>query len=101
MAIVVSQPTMKFLFFVAIVATLVAEVSAHSNMWSIWVDGTDQGAGAGRYIRQPPTNSPVKSLSSSDIRCNVNGYNSVGTYVSVPAGDTVTTEWCAQVLFLP
>ena len=92
---------MKFLVLATIVAALIAEVGAHSRMWSIWVDGIDQGAGAGRYIRQPPTNGPVKSLPSSDIRCNVNGYSPVGTYASVPAGDTVTTEWCTQAPLIP
>lgn len=89
---------MKLLALAAITAALIAEVSAHTRVWSIWIDGSDQGAGAGRYIRQPPTNGPVKNLTSSDIRCNVNGYNSVAAYVSVPAGDTVTTEWCTQIL---
>ena len=89
---------MKSLLLAAIVAVLVAEVSAHTRVWSVWVNGSDQGAGAGRYIRQPPTNNPVKNLTSSDIRCNTNGYSPVGTYVSVPAGGTVTTEWCTQAL---
>jgi len=89
---------MQFLALAAIVATLLGEVSAHSRVWSVWINGIDQGAGAGRYIRQPPTNDPVKSLTSSNIRCNVNGDNSVGTYVSVPAGSTVTTEWCTKAL---
>jgi len=87
---------MNFLVLAAIVATFVAEISAHTRVWSVWVNGSDQGAGAGRYIRQPPTNNPVKPLTSSDIRCNANGYSPVGTYVSVPAGGTLTTEWCTQ-----
>jgi len=87
---------MQFLALATIAATLLAEVSAHTRVWSVWINGSDQGAGAGRYVRQPPTSNPVKSLTSSDIRCNVNGYNSVGTYVSVPAGSNVTTEWCTQ-----
>ena len=89
---------MKLFALAAITATLIAEASAHTRVWSIWVGGSDQGAGAGRYIRQPPTNDPVKSLTSSNIRCNVNGNNAVPTFVSVPAGSTVTTEWCTQVL---
>ena len=89
---------MKFLALTAIVATLIAKASAHSRVWSVWINGADQGAGAGRYVRQPPTNDPVKDLTSSNLRCNVNGNNAVGTYVSVAAGNTVTTEWCTQVL---
>ena len=91
---------MKLLALAIILTGFVAEISAHTWVWSVWINGSDQGAGAGRYIRQPPTNNPVKPLTSSDIRCNTNGYKSVGTYVSVPAGGTVTTEWCTQVLSL-
>ncbi|KAF9651985.1 hypothetical protein BDM02DRAFT_325326 [Thelephora ganbajun] len=84
---------MKFLALAAVAATVIVEVSAHTRVWSIWLSGSDQGAGAGRYILQPPTNNPVKNLTSSDIRCNVNGYSPVATYVSTPAGGIVTTEW--------
>lgn len=63
---------------------LISVVSAHSRVWSLWIDGVDQGmqsvlsvpwsvrlnrflckgAGAGVYIRQPPTNNPIKDLTS-------------------------------------
>ena len=88
---------MKFLTLAAVAAALVAEVSAHSRVWSVWINGADQGAGAGRYIRQPPTNDPVKDLTSSNLRCNVNGGTVVPNYVKVAAGGAVTTEWCAYV----
>jgi len=91
---------MKFLVLAVVLATFVAEISAHTRVWSVWVNGSDQGAGAGRYIRQPPTSDPVKPLTSPDTRCNTNGNNSVGTYVSVPAGGTMITEWCTQVFSL-
>ena len=97
MTVVVPRPTMNFLVLATIVALLTTEVRAHTRVWSIWLKGSDQGAGAGRYIRQPPKNGPVKRLTSSDIRCNTNGYNPVGTYVPIPAGGTVTTEWCTWV----
>jgi cellulase len=89
---------MKFLTLAAIAATLIAEVSAKgSRVWSVWIGGTDQGPGAGVYIRQPQTNDPVKNLTSGDITCNTNGYLPVSSYVHVPAGGTVTTEWCTYV----
>ncbi|KAF8915590.1 glycosyl hydrolase family 61-domain-containing protein [Mucidula mucida] len=50
-------------------------------------------AGAGVYIRQPPTNDPVKDLTSDEVFCNVNGATAVPSTVSVPAGATVTSEW--------
>ncbi|KAF9024587.1 hypothetical protein BDZ89DRAFT_989209 [Hymenopellis radicata] len=68
-------------------------VRAHSREWSLWIDGVDQGAGAGVYIRQPPTNDPVKDLTSDEVFCNVNGATAVPSTVSVPAGATVTSEW--------
>jgi cellulase len=89
---------MRFLALAAVVATLVVKASAHTRVWSVWINGSDQGAGAGSYIRQPPTNSPIKDLTSSDLRCNVNGDTPVGTYVPVAAGSNVTTEWCTQIL---
>jgi len=89
---------MKFLAIAAIAATLISEVSAHSRVWSVWVDGSDQGKGEGRYIRQPPNNDPVKDLTSPNLACNVNGKNSVPEYVTVPAGHTLTSEWCTYEL---
>ena len=88
---------MKFFALTAIAATLIAEVSAHTRVYNVLIDGNDYGPGAGSYIRQPPTNDPVKDLTSSDIRCNTNGYNAVPNYVPVPAGSNVTTVWCAYV----
>ena len=90
---------MKFLALATIAATLIAEVSAHTREWCVWVDGHDQGAGAGNYIRQPPTNDPIKDLTSSDMRCNVGGDSPAPNYVTVPAGSELTTEWCTQVSF--
>ncbi|KAK0195120.1 glycoside hydrolase family 61 protein [Armillaria mellea] len=67
--------------------------NAHSRVWSDWVDGVDQGAGAGVYIRQPPSNSPVKDLTSDDVFCNVDGTTAASGTISVAAGGTLTSEW--------
>ena len=91
------QPTMKLLALATLAATLMTGVSAHTRAWSIQVNGKDKGAGAGRYIRQPPSNDPVKDLTSSNMRCNVNGNNAVPNYVTVPAGSTITTQWCTKI----
>ncbi|ETS75650.1 hypothetical protein PFICI_12594 [Pestalotiopsis fici W106-1] len=77
------------------VATLAfaSGVAAHSRMYSVWVNGEDQGDGRGTYIRSPPTNDPVKDLTSSDIACNVAGATAVSDFVSAAAGDTLSFEW--------
>ncbi|KAI5926471.1 glycosyl hydrolase family 61-domain-containing protein [Camillea tinctor] len=77
----------------AVAATLAATVSAHTRVYSIWVNGVDQGDGRSTYIRSPPSNSPVKDLSSADLVCNVNGGTPGSAFVTAAAGDTLTFEW--------
>ena len=68
-------------------------VSAHSHMYSVWVNGVDQGDGRNVYIRSPPNNSPVKDLASAALACNVNGGKTGSSFVQASAGDTLTFEW--------
>lgn len=77
------------------VATLAfaSGVAAHSRMYSVWVNGEDQGDGRGTYIRSPPTNDPVKDITSTSIACNVAGSTAVSDFVSAAAGDALTFEW--------
>lgn len=72
---------------------MATSVSAHARLWSVWVNGEDQGAGKGNYYREPPSNSPVKDIKSSDIACNVNGGTAMSKFVSMAAGDKLTFEW--------
>ena len=88
---------MKLLALATLAATLMTGVSAHTRVVRIKVNGDDKGAGAGRYLRQPPTNDPVKDLTSPNMCCNVNGDKPVPNYVIVPAGSTITTEWCTKI----
>ncbi|KAG8678723.1 hypothetical protein FRC09_009575, partial [Ceratobasidium sp. 395] len=69
----------------AIVAALAAAstVHAHSTFQYLWFNGVDQG---NKCTRQPASNSPVTSLSSSDIACNVNGNKPAAATCSVAAG---------------
>lgn len=73
-----------------VLATCVATATAHATVYSIWLNGVDQGDGRNGYvrfqvlfdrrtaeqfsekIRSPPTNDPVKDLKSSAMACNVN-----------------------------
>ncbi|KAK9423745.1 putative Endo-beta-1,4-glucanase D [Seiridium unicorne] len=77
------------------VATLAfaSGVAAHTRMYSVWVNGEDQGDGRGVYIRSPPTNDPVKDLTSTSIACNAAGSTAVTDFVSVAAGDSLSFEW--------
>lgn len=53
-----------------IAAGLLATASAHATWQELWVNGVDQ---VGKCVRLPPSNSPVSSVDSTDIRCNVGG----------------------------
>ncbi len=68
-------------------------VAAHSHMYSVSVNGVDQGDGRNVYIRSPPNNSPVKDLASAALACNVNGGKVGSSFVQASAGDTLTFEW--------
>lgn len=68
-------------------------VAAHTRMYSVWVNGEDQGDGRGTYIRSPPTNDPTKDLTSTAIACNAAGSTTVADFVSVAAGDSLSFEW--------
>ena len=67
-------------------------VSAHTRMCNVWVNGVDQGDGKSTYIRSPPTNDPVKDLTSPSLVCNI-APAAVSDFVSAAAGDTLTFEW--------
>ncbi|KAK0718615.1 glycosyl hydrolase family 61-domain-containing protein [Lasiosphaeria miniovina] len=70
-----------------------SKVSAHTTMFSVQVDGADQGDGRNVYIRSPPNNNPVKDLASPDLAYNVNGGTAVSSFVKATAGATLTFEW--------
>src|SRR5690606_5448255 len=73
-----------------------AGASAHTWMWSVWVNDVEQGDkgdGRDRYIRSPPNNDPVKDLSSPDLACNVDGERPREDFVIAAAGDKLTFEW--------
>lgn len=59
---------------------LVASATAHSTFQELWVNGVDK---AGTCIRTPPSNSPVTTVTSTDIRCNVGGTKGVAGLCSV------------------
>ncbi|KAJ8102114.1 carbohydrate-binding module family 1 protein [Lipomyces tetrasporus] len=86
------QPFTSSIFVLLIIPCLLRLVDAHAQVFEIAVDGIDQIYGVNTYIRSPPTNSPVKDLTSSAVACNVNN-RPVPTTLTVRPGDTVTFIW--------
>ncbi|TDL24173.1 hypothetical protein BD410DRAFT_767332 [Rickenella mellea] len=92
-----------------LVPILAQSVRAHTTVWSVWVNGVDQGSGKG--IRHPAyngpplatnppfgtnsgfANGPVRDLSKIEMRCNVMGDIPAPDTIKVKPGDTVTLEW--------
>ncbi|KAM0241535.1 hypothetical protein ACHAP5_007491 [Fusarium lateritium] len=68
-------------------------VSAHAQVYGLWVNGKDQGDGRSVYIRSPENNNPVKDLSSPNLVCNTNGAKAAPKFAKAAAGDEVTFEW--------
>ncbi|RXW23286.1 hypothetical protein EST38_g2584 [Candolleomyces aberdarensis] len=83
---------MRLASFIAL-ASAVAGTLAHTELYSVWVNNVDQGNGRGVYIRSPPSNYPLKDLTSPNLNCNVNGDKAVPRSVSVKYGDKLTFEW--------
>ncbi|OTB04567.1 carbohydrate-binding module family 1 protein [Hypoxylon sp. CI-4A] len=84
---------MKSSLYAAFAALAATRVAGHSLFQALWVDGADMGA---QCVRMPGSNSPVTSVNSNDIRCNVGGAKGVSGKCGVKAGSTVTVEMHAQ-----
>ncbi|RPD54907.1 glycoside hydrolase family 61 protein [Lentinus tigrinus ALCF2SS1-7] len=76
----------------AVAASLVASAAAHATFQELWINGVDQGSSC---VRLPASNSPVTSVSTSDIACNANAASSQGVCEVMP-GDEVTVEMHQQ-----
>ncbi|PVF97939.1 hypothetical protein CPB86DRAFT_395346 [Serendipita vermifera] len=77
-----------------VLASLLAatSVAAHATFQQLWVGNTDYND---QCLRKVPSNSPVTSVSSSDVACNAGAATSPG-YCNVPAGSQVTVEMHQQ-----
>ncbi|OCL02584.1 lytic polysaccharide monooxygenase [Glonium stellatum] len=74
---------------------------SHTFIWGVFVNGVDQGTFRG--IRLPAyngapnaggyANSPVKNLTSIDMRCNVMGDIQAPDTIKVAPGDNLTFDW--------
>ncbi|KAF8649571.1 hypothetical protein AX16_005733 [Volvariella volvacea WC 439] len=102
---------MQFFNRFAFLVFATSGVQAHTFVWSVWVNGVDQGTGFGirepAYIGPPLHNgahgqgsgfrtSPVRDLNSIDMRCNVLGDIPDPDTIQVKPGDIVTFEWHHQ-----
>jgi lytic cellulose monooxygenase (C1-hydroxylating) len=77
----------------AFLSLLATQINAHATFQEFWVGSTDM---VGTCVRLPFNNSPVTSVTSTDIACNANAATSPG-YCSVAAGGAVTVEMHQQV----
>ncbi|OJD31734.1 carbohydrate-binding module family 1 protein [Diplodia corticola] len=68
--------------------------NAHTTVFAAWINDEDQGTGntAAGYIRSPPSNSPIKDVTSTDMTCNANNVATAKT-LEVKSGDKFTFEW--------
>lgn len=71
---------------------LASTVSAHTRMFSVWVNGKDGGDLRSKAIRTPPDNSPVTDLSSPAMACGTKPA-AVPDFVKAAAGDKLGFEW--------
>ncbi|KAF2836998.1 lytic polysaccharide monooxygenase [Patellaria atrata CBS 101060] len=77
-----------------------SQVAAHTFIWGVFLNGVDQGSFRGirtpAFNGAPPSgynNSPVKNLTSIDMRCNVLGDFQNSHTIKVVPGDTLTFDW--------
>ncbi|GJE85147.1 glycoside hydrolase family 61 protein [Phanerochaete sordida] len=77
---------------IAFAASLIAGAAAHATFQELWVNGVDQG---NFCVRLPQSNSPVTSVTSTDIACNANASPAAGL-CSINPGDQVTVEMHQQ-----
>ncbi|KAG8958275.1 hypothetical protein FRC03_009289 [Tulasnella sp. 419] len=83
---------MKVLYAAALSLAFFSVATAETRLWATWVNGVDQGEGAGIYIRSS-TNAPVKDLWSNDMRCGIGEW----TYMA-PAGSNGSGNVWVKIL---
>ena len=82
----------KSAYVFSALAALIGAANAHARVYGVYINDVFQGDGRSTYIRSPPSNSPLKDVSSTDIICNV--ANKVApSSVTAATGDKVTFEW--------
>jgi len=75
------------------VAVAASTAHAHATFQYFWINGVDQG---NTNVRPPASNSPVTSVTSTDIACNVNGNIAAAATDPVAAGTAVSVEMHQQ-----
>lgn len=85
--------TMKFSAVLAVAAASQL-ASAHTTVWNVLVNGKDAGVGntQGGYIDSPPSNDPVKDVTSPDVQCNVANIKATKS-ITVQGGDKIAFQW--------
>ena len=88
-----SHDIMKSAVITLLAALAAQHVAGHATFQDLWVAGTDEQS---YCVRLPPSNNPVTDVTSTDLRCNVNGLTGVPGKCTVTAGATVTVEMHQQ-----
>ncbi|KAG8769636.1 hypothetical protein FRC15_004470, partial [Serendipita sp. 397] len=83
---------MKLFAAAVVIASYIANVTAHATFQQMWVNGVDQGS---YCVRLPVNNNPVTSVTSNDIACNA-GAAASANLCSVKPGDKITVEMHQQ-----
>ncbi|KAL6707188.1 hypothetical protein ACN47E_004735 [Coniothyrium glycines] len=88
-----------------LLSLLAGQTCAHTFIWGVFVNGVDQGTFKG--VRIPAyngqngkggyNNSPVKDLSSIDMRCNIMGDVQAYDTIKVAPGDNLTFDWHHEI----
>jgi cellulase len=82
----------KMLLSFAATACFIASAAAHATFQELWINGVDQGSSC---VRLPVSNSPVTSVTTTDLACNAGATPSTGICLINP-GDEVTVEMHQQ-----
>ncbi|PPQ89046.1 hypothetical protein CVT25_006716 [Psilocybe cyanescens] len=77
--------------YILATAAFIASAAAHATFQELWINNVDAGSSC---VRLPNSNSPITSVSGSDIACNTAG-TSKGV-CAVNAGDQLTVEMHQQ-----
>jgi cellulase len=87
-----------------VVLALASTASAHTSIYTVFVNGKDLGDGRNKFIRSPiadfdnpPTeylyNKPVKDLKAPELSCNDRGGTPAPEFVKAAAGDKLSIQW--------
>jgi cellulase len=87
-----------------VVLALASAASAHTSIYTVFVNGKDLGDGRNKFIRSPIAdfnnppkeylyNKPVTDLKAPELSCNDRGGTPAPEFVKAAAGDKLSIQW--------